>query len=43
MTPEQEKLLWMKALEIWCRHPVFWTVLLTAYFVVVTYAFLSNW
>lgn len=35
--------LWMKAFEIWARHPVFWTVLLAIYFVVVTYGFCANW
>jgi hypothetical protein len=43
MTPEEEVFLFWKAFDIWFRHPIFWTVLLTVYFVVVTYGFLSNW
>jgi hypothetical protein len=43
MTPEEEAFLWTKAIEIWARHPISWTILLGIYFFVVTYGFVENW
>jgi hypothetical protein len=40
---DKEAFLLVKAFEIWARHPVFWTILLGIYFIVVTYGFVSNW
>jgi len=43
MTPEQEAILILKALEVYAKHPILWSIALVAYFLGVTYLFVTGW
>jgi hypothetical protein len=40
---DETTFLVIKAVEIWSRRPIAYTLLLTVYCAVVTYAFVANW